>query len=195
MNKALPALFFVVLLLTGCSGVRLVDSQVNSFALKPLAAGASYRFERLPSQQADTPAQTQLEVMAEHALAKAGLRRNDNAPELLVQLRVTQRLEHNSADTLPFGWQLGARVGRHGALGLGGGSLFPGLADLPSYWREVHLTLREVASGVVVFESRARHDGPWSDSAAILPAMLDAALQGFPNPPAGERRVPVEIPR
>jgi len=46
-----------------------------------------------------------------------------------------------------------------------------------------------------VFESRASHDGPWSDSQAVVPAMLDAALQGFPNPPSGTRQVGVEIPR
>jgi len=47
----------------------------------------------------------------------------------------------------------------------------------------------------VVFETRATHDGPWADSAQILPAMLQAALQGFPAPPAGMRRVNMEIPR
>jgi len=46
-----------------------------------------------------------------------------------------------------------------------------------------------------VFETRATHDGPWADSAQILPAMLAAALQGFPHPPAGVRRVDIEIPR
>ncbi len=175
--------------------MRLVDSQVSSFAPKPMAVGASYRFERLPSQQVDASAQGRLEAMAEHALAKVGLKRNDAAPELLAQLQVTQRIEYTAINGPFFGWGLGWRAGRHGGFGLGGGTLFPGLADLPNYWREVHLTLRELASGAVVFESRARHDGPWSDSEAILPAMFDAALQGFPNPPTGERRVNVEIPR
>ena len=133
--------------------------------------------------------------MAEHALAKVGLKRNDSTPELLAQLRVTQRIEHSASDGPAFERQLGWRAGHHGGIGLGGGTLFPGLADLPNYWREIQLTLREQASGAVVFESRARHDGPWADSAAILPAMLDAALQGFPNLPIGERRVNIEIPR
>lgn len=195
MNKALIALFFIVSMLTGCSGMRLVDNQVSSFAPKPPTVGTSYRFERLPSQQAEATVQDRLEAMAERALTKVGLQRNDSAAELLAQVRVTQRVEHNATATLAFGWHLGGRFGHHGGLGLGGGTLFPGLADLPNYWREVHLTLRELTSGAVVFEARARHDGPWSDSEAILPAMLDAALQGFPNPPSGERRVNVEIPR
>jgi hypothetical protein len=29
----------------------------------------------------------------------------------------------------------------------------------------------------------------------LLPAMLDAALSSFPNPPQGPRRVNVQIPR
>lgn len=121
--------------------------------------------------------------------------RNDSAARLLAQVQVTQRVERSSATTLPLGWPVGVRLGHHVGPGMGGGPLFPGLAELPSYWREVHLTLRELATQAVVFESRARHEGPWSDSAAILPAMLDAALQGFPNPPSGERRVNIEIQR
>ena len=51
------------------------------------------------------------------------------------------------------------------------------------------------AAGAVVFESHASHDGIWPDSEAVLAAMLDAALQGFPTPPAGARQVNIEIPR
>jgi hypothetical protein len=195
MYKSLSALFFIVILLSGCTGMRLVDNQVSSFAPHPPAADASYRFERLPSQQAEAQQQDQLETMTEQALVKVGLKRNDSAAQLLAQVRVTERVERSSADTMAFGWYVGRRVGHHGGLGLGGGPLFPGLAELSSYWREIHLTLREIATQAVVFESRARHEGPWSDSAAILPAMLDAALQDFPRPPSGERRVVIEIRR
>ncbi len=86
-------------------------------------------------------------------------------------------------------------MGHHGGLGIGFGRglLFPGLDDRPNYWRELRLTLREQATQTVVFESRASHDGPWSDSSGIVPAMLEAALQGFSIPPTGERRVSIEI--
>ena len=67
--------------------------------------------------------------------------------------------------------------------------------DMPYYRRELAIVLRRLADGVVVFESRARHDGLWHDDEAVLPAMLQAALQGFPTPPPGQRRVVVEIPR
>jgi len=95
-----------------------------------------------------------------------------------------------------MGWGGTIRPGHHhGGFALGNGLLFPGLDDRPNYWREVRLLLREKGSQTVVYETRASHDGPWSDGNAIWPAMLDAALQGFPQPPAGERRVSIEIPR
>ena len=194
MYKALAAIILAASFLTGCTGVRLVDSQVNSFAPKPIPPGASYRFERLPSQQAQEPAQ--LEAMAEQALAKVGLKRNDNMPGYSVQVTVRQRMESNSIDSPRFGWSLGWMVGG-GQVMLGNrhSALFPGLGAQPNHWREVTLVLRELATQAVVFESRASHDGPWSDSQAVVPAMLDAALQGFPNPPSGTRQVGVEIPR
>ena len=43
--------------------------------------------------------------------------------------------------------------------------------------------------------ARAAHDGRWNSSPALWTAMLDAALQGFPAPPAGVRQVNIEIPR
>jgi hypothetical protein len=67
--------------------------------------------------------------------------------------------------------------------------------DSPYYRREVQLLVRRLSDGQLVFESRANHDGRWSDDLAVLPAMFEAALRGFPNPPQGVRRVDVEIPR
>ena len=174
--------------------MRLVDSQVNAFAPAPVPAGSRYRFERLPSQQIHPEAQTQLEAMAEQALAKVGLTRDDGAARYSVQVSATQRAEQTVLDRPALGWNLGWMMG-NGGIALAGGGLFPGLDARINYWREVGLIIRERATQAVVFESRATHDGPWSDSNAILPAMLDAALQGFPNPPAGERRVNIEIPR
>ena len=55
--------------------------------------------------------------------------------------------------------------------------------------------MRDLTTQKVVFETRAVHDGVWSDGLAVLPAMLDSALLGFPQPPAGVRRINVEIPR
>ncbi len=193
MYKALTALLFIVALLTGCSGMRLVDSQVNSFAPSSVPVGSRYRFERLPSQQAN-PAQDRLESMAEQALTQVGLTRDNQAARYSVQVSATQRAQQYVLDRPALGWNLGWMFG-NGGISVGSGMLFPGLDARTSFWREVGLVVRERASQAVVFESRAVHEGPWSDSEAILSAMLDAALQGFPNPPAGERRVNIEIPR
>jgi hypothetical protein len=65
----------------------------------------------------------------------------------------------------------------------------------PLYQREFSIVLRHIGTNAVVFESKAVNENPWPDTDAILPALLDAALQGFPNPPSGVRRVAVEIPR
>ena len=199
MNKARVAIFLIVLVsitswLSGCASTRLIDTQVNSFAPQAIAAGASYQFERLPSQMADAVAQARLEKLAAQALAKVGLKRQNNAP-LSVQVSAVQRQESTfNQSGMSIGWGLGWTFGS-GTIGIGHhGTLFPGLDSQPNYWRQVSLIMRN-AAGAVVFESHASHEGIWSDSDTILAAMLDAALQGFPTPPAGVRRVNIEIPR
>lgn len=193
MNKALTALFFIVLMLTGCTGMRLVDSQVNSFATGSVAAGSSYRFERLPSQQTNPEAQAQLEAMAEQALSKVGLTRDDSAARYSVQVSATQLAQRVVQEPPTLGWHSGWRV-NHG-LFIGAGGWFPRIETRTDYWRKVSLIMRDRGTEAVVFESHAVHEGPWSDSHAVLPAMLDAALQGFPNPPSGVRRVNIEVAR
>ena len=193
MKKAQAALLFIVLLLTGCASNRLIDSQVNAFAPQPVPTGSAYRFERLPSQQ-DNSAQDQLEAFAEEALAQVGLKHDDGHAAYSVQVSATQRAQSVAVDRPTIGWNLGWMFG-NGGISVGSGGLFPGLEAHTNYWYEVGLIVRHRASQTVVFETRATHDGPWADSAQILPAMLAAALQGFPHPPAGVRRVDIEIPR
>jgi len=198
MNKALTALlfiaFFVALSVAGCTGVRRVDNQVSSFAPQSIPLGSAYRFERLPSQETDTTAQSQLETMAETALAKVGLQRDDKAANYTVLVTATQRAYSVARDRPALGWNLGWMIG-HGGMPMSHGALFPGLEAPTHYWREVGLVVRHLPTQIVVFETRATHDGPWADSAAVMPAMLDAALRGFPNPPAGPRQVDIDIPR
>ena len=80
-------------LLAGCSTTRVVDGQVQSFStLAAAPAPATYRIERLPSQQ--TPSFDAIAALAEQSLARAGLQRDDAAPRLRVQLGV-------QADTVP----------------------------------------------------------------------------------------------
>ena len=95
------------------------------------------------------------------------------------------------------GWYGGPGV----SLGAGTAGSFVGLSfpimrsEPPLYMREVSVIMRDSRSNAVVYETRARHSGIWADGRVIWPAMLDAALSGFPNPPAGARRVNVEIAR
>jgi Domain of unknown function (DUF4136) len=196
------------------SGTRTISAASTTFS-------ATYRFERLPSQQTDTARQDRLEALAQSALDKVGLVRVGDAPgspkaRFTLQMGISVLRGSRPVNGWygdDFGVGLGAPFGSHlggyvtvgvGSPGFYGGhySGFPGAfpgsfvyLPPPYYVREVSLVLREASSGAVVFESRAKHEGPWHDSLAILPAMFDAALQGFPQPPAGLRRVVVEIAR
>lgn len=210
---AATAALFALGVLTGCATNWVVDSEVRSFSrltAAPVPADATYRFERLPSQQANEAAQQSLEAMAGAALGKVGLRHDAATPRYSAQIdaRVNEALSPLS-DPLLYGagpwapWGPGFRYGvygRHGfSAGLGygyGGFYGPALPDMSNPWyvREVSIVLRELASGQVVYETHASNDGPYNRSADILPVMFEAALQGFPNPPAGERRVDIALP-
>jgi predicted small secreted protein len=76
MKRASLALLLVAaatVTLSGCATSWVVDSDVKSFSsLSTVPPGATYRFERLPSQQADTARQDSLEAMAAAALEKVG---------------------------------------------------------------------------------------------------------------------------
>lgn len=182
-------------LLAACAGLRIVDSQVLAVANLPTGyalQGASYRFERLPSQ-VNNPEAGLAEQQAEQALAAVGLQRNDAGARLsvLVGFQGTQMYFDPWAG--PYGG-LSLGRGNHWGSGVGVG-LGMRLPPTPMYRREVSLILRDLVSGQVVYETRASHDGPWSDSVNIFATLFKAALANFPNPPAGPQRVNIEIPR
>ena len=191
----LLCLGLVSLLLAGCAGTRLVDSDVQAFSqLQVLPVPTTYRFERLPSQQVYSAQQDKVEALAREALAKVGLIEDPRAPYVSAQVYArTDRLlapDYYWYDPFWGGW---AGWGGWGSGFYGGISMrFPPPTE---YRREVGLILRDIASGRVVYETHAQHDGVWSDDLPVFAAMFDAALQGFPTPPAGPRRVNVQIPR
>lgn len=200
MRRCWPrSLFLAVLaalLLSGCATGYLLDNQVQSFSglQQGLPANPTYTFERLPSQ-ANQPGQAQLEAMADPALFAAGLRRDDASPRYTVQVTASV-LRTVSPWYDPWDpWWGGASfgyLGPHHGMGLGWGGAFPRM-DQAWFQREVGIVVRDKASGRVVYETRASSDGPWLDPAVVLPAMFHAALQGFPNPPAGPRRVDIQL--
>lgn len=195
MLRRLGWMILAAALLSGCATGYLLDNNVQSFSgLAALPPEPTYRFERLPSQQ--SPAHAQLEALADPALHKAGLRRDDARPRYSVQ--ITARVQRVlSPWASPWdgwgwgGWGWGAGFGLH-PYGFGHFGAF-GRMESPWYQREVELIMRELPSNHVVFESRAANDGPWLDHGSVLPAMFEAALQGFPNPPPGPRRVDIQI--
>lgn len=178
--------------LSGCASGYLLDNQVQTFSgLPALPAQPTYRFERLPSQAA-LPAQTQIEALADPALFKAGLRRDDAAPRYSVHVSArVQRSLSPWAEPGGWGWGGGFLLG---GPGISVGMPFPRM-EQPWYQREVAVIVRELASNRVVYETRAASDGPWLDNHTVLAAMFDAALQGFPNAPAGPRRVNIQLGR
>lgn len=188
--RNLTAALLGAVLLAGCATSYKVESNVQAFtSASAVSQPLSYRFERMPSQQVD-PRQVQLEALADPALVKAGLKRDDAAAHYTVQVAArTGRTLSPWSDPWDWGWGAGIG-GRRWGMGL-----HRSFGRYESLWyaREVSIVVREAGSSKVVFESHATNDGPWSDNPSVLSAMFEAALQGFPNPPAGPRRVDVTV--
>lgn len=190
---ATAATVAAVLALSGCAGTFKLDNDVRSFSsLSAVPANPTYRFERLPSQQNDL--QASVEAWADPALFRAGLKRDDAAPRYSVQVSArVQRMLSPWAD--PWDGWAGGGVGVGVSVGVGAAWMSPfGRMEQPWWRREVSVILRELATQKVVYETHAVSDGPWGDNAAVLPAMFDAALQGFPVAPTGVRKINIQVP-
>ena len=198
MKTVLMVTLTAALLLAGCSGMRIVDSDVNAFATTtPITLPASYRFERLPSQQAMATQSEAIEALVQAELEKVGLRRDDVAPlySVTFDTRVFRDPQAPWDDprylagfSTPY-----PVITRYGTV-----MHYPALTlrfDFPYYRREVSLLVRRLGDGKLVFESRAGHDGRWPDDERVLPATFEAALRDFPSPPPGLRRIDIEVPR
>ena len=188
-----------VLFLTGCSGMRIVDSDVTAFSAwtaAPPAPGTRYKFERLPSQTAATQ-QDRIEALATTSLSKVGMAFSPADARYSVQVLLTTEIvqRYPSPGLSGFGFGGASVFAGGGNLGSSVGLSFPIGFGEPYYKRSLSLLMRDLTTQKVVFETRALHDGVWGDGFAVLPAMLDSALLGFPQPPAGTRRINVEIPR
>jgi hypothetical protein len=185
-SRLLALAAFAVVLLSGCAGTYTLENNVQAFSsLTALPAPATYRFETLPLQAG--PPQTQLELWAAPALEKVGLRRDDANPRFSVQVGARMNAELSPwASPWDASWRFGGRWGgfHHG---FRGGLMYHD--EPPWYHREVSVILRELPSNRVIFESHAQNDEPRGDNVVVFPAMFDAALAGFPNPPPGPRRV------
>lgn len=180
-------------MLTACA-TPPPQATVQVFTLAPrLPPGTTYRHERLPSQVArpDLPA---LEGVADAALARAGLRRDDAGARFAVEVMVSQNGAAYGPAYGPWGPPyVGVGVGGGSWGGWSGSSVGIGLSfpigggGAPVYpSQRVDVLLRDLANGQVVFQSQAGGNG--GASAAML---LEAALRDFPNVPPGTRVVPL----
>lgn len=177
-------------LLTACGLPRKIDSEVQSFVGTPAAVTpATYRFERLPSQ-ANATQQGTLESLTSDALARVGLTQEAAQPKYSVQVSVDVTLLGR-----PYSGYGGIGMRNFGVFGgYGDGAPFGFLGEPLWYRHSVQLLMRDAASNQLAYETSARFEGPWPDTVNLLPAILEAALQGYPNPPGGRRTVVIELP-
>ena len=179
-----------VMTLTGCASFNQLSSDVSTFNQWPTnRKAASYSFERLPSQQANAEAQQRLEDAAARALKTAGFTPAADAKtaDVTVQLGARVNLQDASPFDDPFWWRGGLYRGyavrgyRSGGLGFGFGLGFGrGFYGTPNFEREVAVLIRDKKTGDALYEARAVNDGASQAINSLLPAMYDAALQGFP---------------
>lgn len=185
-------------LLAGCASVREVRSDVQSFsALAALPSPPTYRLELLPSQQAQAPQFAAVEALAQQALARVGLQRDDSQPSLVVQISAQARYTRDSPYYGAYGprWNWGLGFGRGAGWGMGlgfGGFMF----DTPPllHYRAVSVVMREQRTQRIVYETSAVHEDVWTNDPAIFGTLFDAALSGFPNPPQGARQIRTPLP-
>ena len=194
----------------------------SRWSAAPAQPGSRYRFERLPSQQPQTSAlsapstlppqmsrQNRVEAAAQTALARVGLVRSESAGvPFSVQVAFTTRVLSPRYSSFPGDANDGVFFGGMGFAGpgllIGGGSrgasiglsfpLFYPFPERAEFVHELTLVIRDLASGSIVFETRAAHDSFVTNGLAVLAAMLEAALRGFPEPPPGLQRLSVEVP-
>lgn len=186
------ALAALALALAGCSSTRVIDNDVRTFStLTAMPVPPTYRLERLPSQQVASPYRDMIERIATQALAQVGMQRDDAGGALRLELAAYSNAylpdwPHYSNFSFglgygPWGWN--PAFGYYG-----------GFRERPPtlYVREVRLVLRN-DQGQAVYETTARYDDIWTNDEAIYRALFRSALDGFPTPPQGQRRIHHEI--
>jgi hypothetical protein len=203
MNRLmrLTALLGAAAMLAGCAALNTVTSDVTTYSEWPAERKvSSYAFERLPSQKADAQRQASLEAAAAAALAKAGFKPAADAAQADVIVQVGARVSRTEISPWddPLWWRWGAAgYWRSPGWRYGPRSAFYGglHADwYTRYERSVALLLRDRASNAPLFEAHAQTEGGTAGDTALLGAMFEAALQGFPaKDAANPRRVSVQL--
>jgi hypothetical protein len=197
----------LVWLLASCASVRTIDSQVAAFSTleQAPAIGSTWRFEQLPSQQelkgASVVKRRALEALAASELAKIGFAAQpllDTTRHADYTVQLSTRIQRFAPEPMDaWAYPMWGYLSQ-GDISLGTGHLifspFFRRFEPPWYLHEVSLLIRDNKDSRVVYETQALHQGRWADDEALWPAMLAAALQEFPKPPAGKRVVNIQIP-
>lgn len=197
----LLALAATAALLAGCAALNTVTSEVTTYSEWPAdRAPGRYAFERLPSQKANAERTAQLEAAAAKALQKAGFTAAADPAQADVVVQVGARVSRTEVSPWddPLWWRWGpagywrAPAWRYGPRSFYYSSLN---ADWYSrYERNVALLLRDRATNTPLFEAHAQTEGSTVGDAALIGAMFEAALQGFPAKDAqNPRRVSVSL--
>jgi hypothetical protein len=196
MKRRTTLAFAATAMLAACASMNQFTADVTTFGEWPAArAGATFSFERMPSQQGRPEAQQRLEDAARPTLVRAGLRpaAEGTEPDLVVQIgaRLT-RLERSPWDD-PLWWHGG--FGRWHRGPWRGPYWGMGWRMEPArYEQEVALLIRERASGRPLYETRASTDGPGQGGDHWLAPLFAAALAEFPAVKPQVHAVTVPLP-
>jgi hypothetical protein len=194
------------LALAGCTaGPEIVVAHTRAAAVAPadgtVLQAPRYRLVAAPVA-AGQPTAAQLEPLAQAALSTVGAVRDDAHPNVSVEVSAT--IQHGEYDNRngwglpPAYWGADRYLGFGREVGVGwvgrGGHIVSDSNNLIPIWDStVTLTMRDLATGQVIYRTSARHRGTISDTPAVLATLFRAALQGYPNPPSGVRRVVLPI--
>jgi hypothetical protein len=197
--RSFATLALAVALLAGCAALNTVTSDVTTFSEWPAERKPGrYAFERLPSQKANAQRTDELEAAAAKALAKAGFTAASDASQADVIVQIGARVSRTEISPWddPLWWRWGAGYWRAPAWRSPRSAYYAGLhADWYSrYERNVAMLLRDRATNAPLFEAHAQTEGGSAGDNALLGAMFEAALAGFPAKDArNPRRVSVSL--
>lgn len=191
LNTALVLFGASALPLSGCSSLRVIDNDVVSYSyLKDTPQPPTYSIDRLPSQKEESPQREMLERLATQALESVGMQRDDAHGNLRLELFGSKRSHIPNMpyydDGFSFGyspWGFNPYFGYYGSW-----------RNVPptQYVYDVRLVLRD-AKGKVVYETSAHYDDIWLNDELIFRLLLQSALDGFPTPPQGARRIRLQV--
>ncbi len=194
------ALTVAAAVLAGCAALNTITSDVTTFSEWPAERKPGrYAFERLPSQKANATRTAELETAAAKALERAGFTAAADAAQADVIVQIGARVSRTEISPWddPLWWRWGGGYWRSPTWRRGPRSAFYGGFNAEwysqRYERNVAVLLRDRTSNAPLFEAHAQTEGASGDT-ALIGAMFEAALQGFPAKDAqNPRRVSVSL--